>query len=155
MRNIIRFSNDYPDGDNFGKDTKISVAGYTNLFDLFENAFGQYKDLSYPLTDVATLDSYVSDLTTKYPKSNFTSEINDETKNNWSEESFKIGQTFAYGIAEITKLQNQSEVSDYVEEGKEIVNRQLVLAGYRLSYLCQYMASKQKPSGQVIASLLK
>lgn len=152
MRNTIRFSANSPQGDNFGKDAKVSVAGFTNLFDLFENAFGQYKDLSYPLKDLSTLDSYVADLMKQYPKSDFTSQINDETKQNWSAQSHKIGETFAYGI---TKLQSQSEVNDYVDEGKDIVNKQLVLAGYRLAHLCEYMATKQVTPGQGIASLLK
>ena len=71
MRNIIRYSNAFQDGDNFGKDQKISISGYKNLFDLFEDAVGQYRDLNYPLSSTIQLDSYVDKLMKDFPKSDF------------------------------------------------------------------------------------
>ena len=58
MHNIIRFSSSHPNGDNFGKLHKINDPGYSNLFDLFEDAFGQYRELKYPLSSTTTLDRY-------------------------------------------------------------------------------------------------
>ena len=40
FHNIIRFSPSHPDGDNFGKLHRIK-GSYSNLYDLFEDAFGQ------------------------------------------------------------------------------------------------------------------
>jgi hypothetical protein len=46
MHNVIRYSSAHPDGDDFGKQHKIK-GDYTNLYDLFDDAFGQYQSLAY------------------------------------------------------------------------------------------------------------
>eukprot|EP00344_Euplotes_crassus_P009040 CAMPEP_0197002344 /NCGR_PEP_ID=MMETSP1380-20130617/6853_1 /TAXON_ID=5936 /ORGANISM="Euplotes crassus, Strain CT5" /LENGTH=269 /DNA_ID=CAMNT_0042420423 /DNA_START=74 /DNA_END=883 /DNA_ORIENTATION=- len=132
MRNIVRYSNQFPNGDNFGKDHKISIGGFKTLFDYFEGAAGQYKELSYPLTDLKTLDSYVDKLIADYPKSEFGSAVTNIEKRTWSQESYDIAVKHAY-----TLTSNDEEV-------KDAINRQLVLAGYRLSGNVAYMMSKQK-----------
>ena len=94
MRNINRYSADHPDGDNFGKDQKISISGYKNLFDLVEDAFGQYRDLNYPLSSTTLLDEYTEKIMADFPKTEFKSEIADIEKSNWSKESYEIGVGF-------------------------------------------------------------
>jgi len=76
MRNIIRFSNAFQDGDNFGKDQKISISGYQNLFDLFEDALGQYKSLNYPLSSTSILDTYVDQIMKDFPESELGCKLN-------------------------------------------------------------------------------
>ncbi len=111
---------------------KISVSGFKTLFDYFEAAAGQYKELSYPLTDLATLDGYVDKLIADFPKNELGSAITNIEKSDWSKESYDIAVEHGYTLD-----------FDGIEE---ILNRQLVLAGYRLSNLVQYMMSKQKMS---------
>jgi hypothetical protein len=100
MHNIIRFSNQHPDGDDFGRLEKINILGYSTLFDLFEDAFGQYRDLKYPLSSTITLDKYVDQLMADYPASQYQKQISDETKSNWSKESYNIGKNLAYQYAQ-------------------------------------------------------
>lgn len=99
MNNIVRFSNTHPNGDNFGKDHKIQGT-HSNLFDLFEDAFGQYQALSYPLSSTTTLDQYVDTLMAAYPKADMTKDITNTDKSSWSKVSYDFGKTFAYTLAE-------------------------------------------------------
>eukprot|EP00343_Euplotes_focardii_P008154 CAMPEP_0205822558 /NCGR_PEP_ID=MMETSP0206-20130828/13041_1 /ASSEMBLY_ACC=CAM_ASM_000279 /TAXON_ID=36767 /ORGANISM="Euplotes focardii, Strain TN1" /LENGTH=268 /DNA_ID=CAMNT_0053118935 /DNA_START=61 /DNA_END=867 /DNA_ORIENTATION=+ len=137
-RNINRFSSSYPKGNNFGKDQKISIEGYKNVFDLFEDAIGQYPKFNYPLTKTNELNTYVDQIMTEFPKSNFKSQVADTTKSNWSKESFEIAKSMIY-----SSTLSSHNVGD-VDELKAAVNKQLALAGYRLSILVQYMMSMQK-----------
>ena len=73
-----------------------------------------------------------------YPKSSFTKEIKDITKSNWSKESFEIAKYFAYTLKE-----GEEPSHEYLHQGEDIVNKQLALAGYRLSSLITYNLSKQ------------
>lgn len=136
MHNIIRFSSSYPDGDDFGKKHTISIEGYKTLYDIFDDAFGQYRHLEYPLSSTTTLDGYVEDIMTAYPKSDFSKEVSNTDKSSWSKESYDIAKNFAYNASN----------DDYVDAGKRLVNKQLALAGYRLSNLVSYMMSKQEAS---------
>ena len=149
MRNIIRFSSTHSNGDEFGKLHKIDDTDYSNLFDLFEDAFGQYRALQYPLSSTTTLDKYVAEIVDSYPKSAFAKEIKDISKSNWSKQSYNIGKGFAYTIVEGTKPSKE-----YMRSGEDIVNKQLALAGYRLSALISYMMSKQTETNTVVEQLL-
>ena len=100
MHNIIRFSAAHPDGDNFGKLHKIKSPSYNNLFELFDDAFGQYPKLDYPLSSTTQLDDYVSKIITAFPKSQYTKEISNIDKSSWSKDSYNIGKTFAYTLSE-------------------------------------------------------
>lgn len=100
LHNIIRFSAAHPDGDNFGKLHKIKSSSYSNLFDLFEDAFGQYPKLNYPLSSTTQLDDHVSKIMAAFPKSQFSKEISNIDKSSWSKDSYNIGKTFAYSLAE-------------------------------------------------------
>lgn len=147
MHNIIRYSTSHPDGDNFGKDHKIS-GSYASLYDIFDDAFGQFTPLAYPLSDTAVLDTYVDQIMTDYPKSMFDKEIADTSKSSWSQDSFNIAKDFAYTLAE-----NQTPSDDYISQGKQIVNKQLAIAGYRIATLAHYIMDNQvRP---VIPTLLK
>ena len=150
MRNIIRFSSVHSNGDEFGKLHKIDDTDYSNLFDLFEDAFGQYRALQYPLSSTATLDKYVAEIVDSYPKSAFTKEIEDINKANWSKQSYNIGKDFAYTIVE-----GDEPSHEYLQNGEDIVNKQLALAGYRLSALISYMMSKQTETNTVVEQMLK
>lgn len=137
MHNILRFSSDHPEGDDFGKEHKIK-GDYNNLFELFEDAFGQYRSLNYPLSSDTQLSDYIDQIMKDYPKENFSTEIKNTDKSSWSKDSYDIAKDFAY------KLEEGSAPSDeYLNRGKELVNKQLALAGYRLSALIKYMMSKQ------------
>lgn len=150
MRNIIRFSSAHPNGDEFGKLHKIDDTDYSNLFDLFEDAFGQYRALQYPLSSTTTLDKYVAEIVDSYPKSTFTKEIEDINKANWSKQSYNIGKGFAY-----TLVEGDEPSHEYLQNGEDIVNKQLALAGYRLSALISYMMSKQTETNTVVEQMLK
>lgn len=99
MHNIIRYSSSHPDGDDFGKLHSIK-GDYKTLYDLFDDAFGQYKELSYPLTDIKTLDGYVDQIMADFPKSEFSKEVQDEKKSKWTKASYKIATSFAYTLEE-------------------------------------------------------
>jgi hypothetical protein len=137
MHNIIRYSPEHPEGDDFGKLHSINVLGYKNVFDLFEDAYGQYRDLQYPLSSTTTLDKYVDAITKQFPKSELSKEIADDTKKNWSKDSYNIAVNFAYAEEDSDFLLNN------IDDGKDIVNRQLALAGYRLAALVKHMMTAQ------------
>ena len=138
MHNMIRYSTSHPDGDDFGKLHKIE-GEYSNLYDLFDDAFGQYRSLVYPLSSTITLDKYVEKIMEDYPKSEYSKEIKDDSKSNWSKESYKIAKDFAY-----TVLEGTTPTDDYMDQGKDYVNKQIALAGYRLSGRITYMMDHQK-----------
>jgi len=55
----------------------------------------------------------------------------------WANESFEISKTFVYD--EINHHENQALPEDYITKGKEITQKQIVLAGYRVNYLIQHL----------------
>ena len=87
---------------------------------------------------------YVNKFLKSFPKTDFTKEINDHSKQNWSKESYKIAKDFAYTLKEGHKPTNE-----YISKGKDITNKQLVLAGYRLSNLISYLMSKQVKTEEI------
>ena len=137
MHNMIRYSTSHPDGDDFGKLHKIK-GEYSNLYDLFDDAFGQYRSLVYPLSSNTTLDKYVDQIMEDYPKSEFSSKIKDDSKSNWSKDSYNIAKDFAYSV-----LEGTTPTDSYMTQGKEYVNSQIALAGYRLSDRITYMMKYQ------------
>ena len=46
MHNVNRYSEEHREGDNNGRLHKIG-GSYTNLFDLWENSFGMFGEISY------------------------------------------------------------------------------------------------------------
>ena len=138
MHNIIRFSSSHKNGDDFGKLYKIK-GSYKNLYDLFDDAFGQYSSLEYPLSSMDKLDTYVDKIMEDYPKSDFSKQIQNTNKTDWSMESYNIGKDFAYSV-----LENTTPGDNYMTKGKDLVNKQLAIAGYRLSSRINYMMTCQK-----------
>ncbi len=65
----------------------------------------------------------------KYPRSNFEEELKKTTPEEWCDESYQVAVENTY-----IGIQHQEEVSDeYIENNREIVEKQLVKAGYRLA----------------------
>eukprot|EP00345_Euplotes_harpa_P009427 CAMPEP_0168342914 /NCGR_PEP_ID=MMETSP0213-20121227/15715_1 /TAXON_ID=151035 /ORGANISM="Euplotes harpa, Strain FSP1.4" /LENGTH=279 /DNA_ID=CAMNT_0008349977 /DNA_START=72 /DNA_END=911 /DNA_ORIENTATION=+ len=150
--NIVRFSQAHADGDDFGKLHKINHKDYSNLFELFEDAFGQYPAQSYPLASLTEVDNYAADIMKSYPKSQFAKEIADESKANWSKDSYDIAKNFGYTLKE-----GAAPSAQYLAQGKDLLNKQMAIAGYRLSHLVSYMMSKQlaQPNNTVVKDLIK
>lgn len=142
MHNIIRFSSAHPEGDGFGKDHKISYKSYSNLFDAFEDAFGAFEPLSYPLTSLNALDGYVDKIMEAYPLSDLSDLANETKKDKWSKQSYDIAKSFAYTAGEGSSLSKA-----YVSQAEKVVKKQLAVAGYRLSNLVAYMVKSQRAGG--------
>ena len=150
MRNVIRFSSSFPEGDNFGKLHSIDHQEYSNLFELFDDGFGLFTSQSYPLGSLDSIDGYALDIISKYPRSSVENDINNIKKKEWNKDSFKIAKDFAYSL----KL-NETPSSNYLHKGEDIIKKQLALAGYRLSKLISYMMSKQNGSQSINNSKYK
>ena len=134
--NIIRFSPTHPEGDNFGKAHKIDHENYTNIFDLYEDAFGQYKTMSYPLNESEYVNRIALNLTKAYSFIDY-NDINIDSKQKWSRESYKIAKEFGYDLTE-----NSKPSEEYLSQGKDLLNHRLVLAGKRLSKLISQMMQR-------------
>lgn len=128
-----RVDHDYPSGDRGGNSFQLpnhnNVANLHALYDSVFYEFGGYPSL--PMSDSLwnQFGSYSSSLMSKFPKSSLPNP--DSTDPNvWANEAFGISQSFVYNL--INHKEGQEPSSDYINQGKPIVEKQLVLSGYRL-----------------------
>ena len=136
LHDTSRVDHEYPSGDRGGNSfplpTQDTVSNLHSLYDSVFYEFGGYPSL--PMNDSLwnQFGSYSSNLLSKYPKSSLPNPDNLDIKS-WSDQAFGISQSFVYN--EINHKEGQALPADYVSQGRSIVEKQLVLSGYRLKNL--------------------
>ena len=128
-----------PTGDRGGNSYLITGFDWTTeLHALWDGGMGQwYGDIPRPLnaTGSAWLDNFTSTLLGQYPISSLGPEIANVNVTSWADESNTLADTFVY-----TAPQSPTPVPDsYVQQGIEICNLRVALAGYRLASLLEYI----------------
>ena len=134
LHTATRFTPGRPGGDTGGNLFFLAAsAPRPNLHSYWDAAGGlfAFKDLGHPLTtaDRTRLINFANGITTEFPKSSMTSEINQLDPAVWAREGFDIVEDDVYeGITE-----NGVPNSAYQTKTQRISKRRIALAGYRLA----------------------
>ena len=136
------FSTQFPNGDRGGNLWNVSGFNWTTeLHALWDGGLGQwYGDLNRPLN--ASGVQWVEDLSSKvislYPVASMEPYIKEYNASTWANESFAIAENFCYTAPPSSP--NPNPIPDaYLAEGREIVLKQIAIAGYRLADLLQFI----------------
>ena len=128
----------FPTGDLGGNLFPINFTdGITELHALWDSCLGHFaSDPVRPLNATAWsfLESQASTLLFSYPRSALIQELSDPNPTSWATTNFQLAVKYAYNITQHAEPSNL-----YLETGWEVVQKQLALAGYRLSALVQAM----------------
>jgi S1/P1 nuclease len=151
------FTREYPDGDRGGNDICVRTAPDSvpmNLHMLWDG-------LITSSNDTRTLTSIAAELRKKFPKFRITQLASGEPKT-WAEESFELATKTVYvngGLRGTPKPQRRdcSEVTGakvlpagYAARAKDIAERRIVLAGYRLASLLTRLCREASCGGMPI-----
>jgi len=136
------FTREYPEGDRGGNEICVRAAPNNvpiNLHMLWDGLITSTNDLR-------ELASIAAELRRKFPASQLRELANGDPKT-WAQESYDIAKTTAYmnGTLRGTPKRQQRDCSEitaakilpagYAEKAKDIADRRIVLAGYRLARL--------------------
>lgn len=127
MHNINRFSKTHKNGDDYGKLHKIGGT-HSNLMELWDNSFGMFGDLSYPITSDKEVEEYAAEIMKEFPRASLETDLKDVSKKSWSDHSYAIAKDTAYTLAE-----GATPTDEYIKEGKAILRKQIALAAYRVA----------------------
>ena len=138
MHNINLFNSKHKQGDNHGKDFKLT-GDHKTLFDLWDNSFGLFTAQTYPLSSDSKVTTEAKAIMDKYSREDLATELKADSKKGWSDASFAIAQEFAYAAAE-----SKTPSEEYIQQGIEQLEKQIALAGYRVADQLVYCMSKQE-----------
>lgn len=128
----------FPTGDLGGNLFPINFTnGITELHALWDSCLGHFtSDPVRPLNATAWsfLETQASTLRFYYPRSSLVQPLSDAVPASWALTNFQLAVLYSYNIT-----QHAEPSSLYLETGWEVVQKQLALAGYRLSDLVQAM----------------
>ncbi|MBA4695766.1 MAG: S1/P1 nuclease [Legionella sp.] len=127
LHNISLVSAMHPKGDEGGNAYAVIFNQETvNLHRVWDNCFNEFNvDESRE-----NIDRISQQITTTYPIEYFRKEINQMQPTAWSKEGYRNAIHFAYTTAEGEPLD-----SAYVNQGRQLIKREIALAGYRLALL--------------------
>lgn len=130
MHSVSRVSKEFPRGDLGGNRFKLK-GQYKHLHALWDSGLATLPELKRPLDakSVLWLDKYTQELMTEYPVSSFTKEQVVADFKVWEQENSLIVKNSVYHDIQ----ENAHPTSDYINNNKKIIRRQLALAGYRLA----------------------
>ncbi|MBS0358241.1 MAG: S1/P1 nuclease [Proteobacteria bacterium] len=132
----------FPQGDAGGNLYLLKNAYGESLHGFWDRGLGllgnPYKSYAWKRENAKMLRTkkrnLIEKLQQKFPES-LLLEAKDLNPEHWIAESHQLAESFVYSVPVHT-----SPSRTYVKKGKEVVQRQLVLAGYRLAYLLNEIA---------------
>ena len=139
------YSEKFTHGDLGGNLFKIKFPNntqITNLHALWDACVNQYGSIYAPLNDTEwdLISKYAKDLTDKYPRESVKDRVSILDQHIWAQESFDLSKSIVYnGIKE-----NEEPSVQYVETGREIVNQQVAIGGYRLADIIRKIYKKSQ-----------
>lgn len=137
LHNVSLVTDQFPKGDNGGNSFKVKMPKFKDLHSLWDTCVGNYPDIRCPLTkdEFDQIDSIAQKVMGKYPRENETIakrlEITDVEE--MSAEGVNLAVNFVYKGIKSGSTPSQ----EYLKRGREIIDQQLAVAGYRLSNLLQ------------------
>jgi hypothetical protein len=128
----------YPNGDWGGVFFPIEFDSIVKeLHALWDSCMSRYEiNLIRPLNSFSwgLIDTEAADLMQLYPKSSLAKELSDPNTSDWALANYHLAVTYAYNITVGSR-----PTGDYLETGWEVIQKQLALAGYRLSAVIQQL----------------
>ena len=128
----------FPNGDMGGNLFLINYSPQIQeLHALWDSCMGHYVDDPVrPLNHSAWqfLENEAEDLMTLYPRSSLSQPLSDPNITHWATANYHLAVTYAYNLTF-----GSTPSADYLEVGWGVVQKQLVLAGYRLSTTIQQL----------------
>lgn len=134
LHTTTRFTRTRTGGDLGGNFFRITPVSNRDTLHKYWDAAGglfMFRDLNHPLStaDRTKLVNFATRITSDFPKSSMTSEINQSNPKVWAEEGLDIAKDEVYkGITE-----NTLPDSDYQTNAQQVSARRIALAGYRLA----------------------
>lgn len=114
------------------------------LWDSVLMEYDGYPELPMTIADWQKNGNNAKRIMHKYPETIFKKPASDLNVQNWAEESFLIAKNFVY-----KSVKEGKEVPErYLEEGKNIAEMRLALAGYRLANLLKGLNLKSGPGSE-------
>lgn len=127
---INRFSEKYPKGDHGGNAVKISSNYADNLHTWWDRGVRLLiPKKSYPLR-TREITKLATRLQQQYPQTDFKNSINDSNISEWVHNCSELAKTTAYNLPPSNRLNKA-----YKTAAKQVVETQLMLAGYRLAFI--------------------
>jgi hypothetical protein len=135
LHNVSAVSKETPDGDLGGnlfiilnpKQTTESMS----LHSLWDSAFGLFSGASN-----SDLNQLALEITMQYPEDYFGNKAQDLSPQHWTKEGVSYAKNLVYQTE-----RNQIPSEEYQLKGKQLVQQQIALAGYRLAHLLNKILS--------------
>lgn len=155
-----RFTNDIPGGDA-GGNAFLLKGNWRNLHALWDDGCGYltkygsirpYGQAKVPLTaeQVESIRQLSLDLMKQYPAQSFPS-VDMLDPDFWALESHKLARKYVYGVKGQDDrgrnqylMPNDEPTPFYLEQGQEVVRKQLALSGYRLAAILNGLFGEKK-----------
>ena len=132
---------------NYPKDKQIK-----NLHALWDACVDQYGSLWAPLGDKEwnALTQIVKGITEAYPRSKYQDRVKVLDERKWAQESNEISKKFVYDGIKSGDTPSQQ----YIDRGRQVVNEQLAVAGYRLAdvMMSMYVPKNEAPVEEILTS---
>jgi len=136
-----RVNHEFPQGDRGGNSVPLpSVDGAKNLHSVWDSVvYSQTSDYNLPFSskDWDTISADAKRLMDTYPIEE--SVATNLDVNQWAQDSFEISSSFLYeGVTP-----NQTLTDEYIQKGKELAEKQVVIGGNRLATLLKSLNLEQ------------
>ena len=137
LHNVSLVTDQFPRGDNGGNSFKIKMPKFKDLHSLWDTCVGNYPDIRCPLDKQKfdIIDGIAKKVMKKYPRDNkdITKRLKMTDIQEMSAEGVNLAVNYVYkGIESGSKPSKE-----YLERGREMMDEQLAVAGYRLTDLVQ------------------
>lgn len=146
LHDATLFSYSFPKSDIGGNSFKIVYDSNINeLHALWDSAIGMLEtDLPRPLSnsDWVYMDQLAQWYTGNYTRSDLEMELKSKSVTTWALDSFTLAVDYAYYGIQV----GQTPSPEYVAAARQVVMKQITLAGYRLA---DYLVSALTPMTQV------
>ena len=128
MHSGSRVVNGKPDA---GGNAVTLPSPWINLHNMWDKTLGHFKDLKAPLEDKhwGMLNEYCKNLMAANGRDKFVKEFEKKTAGTWITEAHQLEKEYAY--KDIT--QDKPVPQAYIDRAKPVIEKQLVLGGYRLT----------------------
>lgn len=127
LHTVSNLTTTHPNGDKGGN---LYFVHYNNerinLHKIWDSGLGAFEGAK----TIDHVNQITNMITAHYPESSFGKQISDLSAANWAKEGMVNSQKYVYSTPE-----NQPVVSGYVETGKQVSEKEVALAGYRLGIL--------------------
>lgn len=127
-----RYSPEFPKGDRGGNALQIKAAHVKNLHSFWDQGLGLFGSFykRYPPTPKQRR-RIARRLEERYPMSQFKQQLTITDPKQWALEGYALAVKYAYPGVKAKQIFKAND--PYVQTGREIAGRQIVLAGYRLA----------------------